>query len=101
MNAVETASAVVLMLAAAAGALIIMPRQKPEPPQNEKQPAVESVVESQDLRPDTQRAEPLTDVQRIDNLSGKLDNIETDVRELKELVKLQQEGKRKDRERDR
>jgi hypothetical protein len=108
MNAIESASAVILVCAVAAGALIIMPRPKPEPPQNEKQPAVERIIESDDLRPATQRAEPLTDAQRVDNLGDKLDSIETDVRELKELVRLQQvvrrqpdehEGKRTERER--
>jgi hypothetical protein len=94
MNTIEATSTVMLAIAVFLGALIILPSPKPEPQPSEKQPASESVVESVDIRPDTQRAEPLTDAQRIDNLGAKLDTIKDDVIELKELVKLQQAVKR-------
>lgn len=90
VQAAELASIAALTLAAALGALIILPRPKPEPPPDQKQPAVESVIESEDLRPATQRVEPLSDAQRVDNLDKKLNTIEIDVQELKELVRLQQ-----------
>lgn len=60
MTAPEIASAVVLS-AALTVTLVIMPRPKPEfpPPEDEKQPPREIIIESQDLRPDTQRVTPL------------------------------------------
>lgn len=41
-----------------------MPRPKPEmpPPAVEKQPASEVIIESSDLRPDTQRVHPLPEI---------------------------------------
>ena len=63
MNVIETMSLTVMTAGIGAFMLIAtpLPRFKPEPPsaQDEKQPPREIIIESQDLRPDTQRVTPL------------------------------------------
>lgn len=77
-----------------------MPRFKPEPPPPavEKQPASEVVIESQDLRPDAHRVQPLPQVplndvmenhavqQSIGSIETKLQSIVVRVKKLEERV---------------
>ena len=87
----EIASGIVVAIAAVGGALIVLPRTKPEP-------APAAVVLAFEPVP-VQRAEPLpdkTEAERIDDLQRQLRDIAAEHKRLSDEVKAIAESERRD-----